>query len=323
LHARHAFGLVFLAASALVEPSNAAVAGNLPPVVFSRPPSSGGPGFTAFGSHARVDFHPGGLTVRVPEPAAPRGGLALPGMPVDFAANGAVVGRAWPAQDTPQWRRVDITFGAGAPVRPIGRIRRPTVVNVYVGPESEWEVGRPTFAEVRYSAVWPGVDLVWTADGSTIRVDVDPGPGADLSGVGLRARCVGPCPTEAAGLLAAATEQGTPVTSWRAAAPAAAGEFVYVGYWGFPGDDRGLGIDVDHAGAAYATGHTFAESVSNVDAYVFKVQPGGTALDYVTILGGDGTDTSFDVAVDQDSNAYWGGATSSGDLTRPVRRGPT
>ena len=80
---------------------------------------------------------------------------------------------------------------------------------------------------------------------------------------------------------------------------------VYATYLGGSGHDKGNGIAVDQAGQAYVTGETttpgsgfpgttgsFIQSThgGNVDAFVAKLNAGGTALVYATYLGSVGTD---------------------------------
>lgn len=338
-------------------PAIAVAADRLPPLIFRRDAAPGGPVLTALGRTARIDFHAGGATVLQPEPHAPSaayGGPRLPGMPVRFDAAGNLGAAPWPADRQPEWRRVEITFvGAAADAVPVGEGRRPTIVSILKGPETAWQRARPTFGAVRYPSAWPGIDVVFDVAGDGLAMRVEAAPGADTSAVALAVGCAGPCPTRARGLAATAADAAgdrPAVLRWAgdgvgfavdddpadaadgADAPrdrdrttlaaSSAAAILYAGFWGFPGDDRGLGIAVGRDGAAYFTGHTFAESETDIDAYLIKVRPDGTALDYVTILGGDGADLSFDVAVDGAGNAYFGGATDSKDDTRPTKGGP-
>ncbi len=80
-------------------------------------------------------------------------------------------------------------------------------------------------------------------------------------------------------------------------------------------------------GSAYVTGNTTAASFpgapaggaqptngGGTDAFVAKLNPGGTALTYFTFLGGAGTDLGSAIAVDASFNAYIFGETSSTGL---------
>jgi hypothetical protein len=88
------------------------------------------------------------------------------------------------------------------------------------------------------------------------------------------------------------------------------------------GVDRGWGIAVDAAGAAYVTGDTDSPNFPAVnslqpfsgfykDAFVTKVSPTGAALVYSTFLGGELTDEGRGVAIDTGGNAYVTGSTGS------------
>jgi hypothetical protein len=101
---------------------------------------------------------------------------------------------------------------------------------------------------------------------------------------------------------------------------------VYSTFLGGGSDDGGNGIALDSAGAAYVTGFTRstdfpvttdafqsgrADASSGSDAFVAKLNAGGTALAYASYLGGTGDDTGNDVAVDADGNAYVTGSTTA------------
>jgi hypothetical protein len=111
---------------------------------------------------------------------------------------------------------------------------------------------------------------------------------------------------------------------------------VYSTYLGGNGDERGRGIAVDAAGAAYVTGETpsadFTASCTApctvldatfgggpspfpTDAFVTKLNATGTALVYSTYLGGSGGDGGAGIAVDAQGAAYVTGTTRSADFT--------
>ncbi|MGA2586222.1 MAG: SBBP repeat-containing protein [Candidatus Aminicenantales bacterium] len=110
----------------------------------------------------------------------------------------------------------------------------------------------------------------------------------------------------------------------------------YCGYIGGSGDDYGYGIAVDASGNAYVTGYTnstqrtfpVAKGPSlihsgNYDAFVAKVNAGGTALDYCGYIGGALQDYGRGIAVDASGNAYITGYTNSTESTFPVVGGPS
>jgi hypothetical protein len=96
---------------------------------------------------------------------------------------------------------------------------------------------------------------------------------------------------------------------------------VYSTYLGGTAEDKGAGIAVDSAGAAYVAGHTYSTNFPLVSAYqtsfnleeafVAKLSPSGASLTYSTFLGGSGADEAFGIAVDSAGSAYVAGRTFS------------
>ena len=88
-------------------------------------------------------------------------------------------------------------------------------------------------------------------------------------------------------------------------------------------------VAIDSVGAAYVAGWTASANfplsnpmdytLSGVDAFIFKLNPAGTELEYSTFLGGGGTDLAWGVAVDGTGAAYITGRTESADF--PVTPG--
>jgi hypothetical protein len=103
---------------------------------------------------------------------------------------------------------------------------------------------------------------------------------------------------------------------------------VYSSYLGGNLDDFGFGIAVDTLGNTYVTGGTFSTnfpitagafqttSGGSEDAFVTKLNPPGTGLEYSSYLGGNGTDVGLGIAVDDmpNPNAYVNGSTSSANF---------
>jgi hypothetical protein len=100
---------------------------------------------------------------------------------------------------------------------------------------------------------------------------------------------------------------------------------VYSTYLGGSGVDYGYGIAVDSSGNAYVTGRTYstdfptanplqASYKGELDAFVAKLNPAGSALVYSTYLGGDRYDEGNSIAVDPSGNAYVTGVTYSANF---------
>ncbi|MBN2489826.1 MAG: SBBP repeat-containing protein [Planctomycetes bacterium] len=109
----------------------------------------------------------------------------------------------------------------------------------------------------------------------------------------------------------------------------------YCGYLGGHGPEYGYGVAVDPAGGAYVVGTTQSDAQTfpvavgpdlthngREDAFVAKVNPQGTALDYCGYLGGSAMDVGRGIAVDATGNAYVAGFTGSSEPTFPVTAGP-
>ncbi len=90
--------------------------------------------------------------------------------------------------------------------------------------------------------------------------------------------------------------------------------------------ETGYAIAVDEAGNAYVTGFTvsadfpvtpgaFADSLASVqDIFVAKLNSTGTGLLYATLLGGNGDEHGYDIAVDGAGQAFVTGSTRSTDF---------
>ena len=113
-------------------------------------------------------------------------------------------------------------------------------------------------------------------------------------------------------------------------------ELIYAGYIGGSGTDLGRGLAIDANGAVYVVGRTDSDEAtfpvlvgpdltyngSYLDAYVAKVRPDGSGLEYCGYIGGSEYDIGIGIAVDGDGAAYIAGYTASDQTTFPVRGGP-
>jgi hypothetical protein len=110
----------------------------------------------------------------------------------------------------------------------------------------------------------------------------------------------------------------------------------YATFLGGSRQDYGAGIAVDSSGAAYVTGETVSDDFPATpgafdttcssppwyycnwsydwDAFVVKLNPSGSALEYATFLGGHGSDGGTSIGVDASGAAYVTGGTYSGDF---------
>jgi hypothetical protein len=107
----------------------------------------------------------------------------------------------------------------------------------------------------------------------------------------------------------------------------ASGKAVYSTYLGGGKDDVGQSIAVDKAGNAYLVGSTKSSDFplkdalsanlgGDADAFLVKLDAGGTTLVYASYLGGKGYDEGKGIAVDNAGNAYLTGQTRSADFPK-------
>ena len=134
------------------------------------------------------------------------------------------------------------------------------------------------------------------------------------------------------------TQQAGPSFNvWLAELAADGSSLVYSTYLGGHGFNSGTGLAIDGSGAAYVTGLTgaadfpttpdafdtnfqgkanfapppFSTRPDDYDAFVTKLSPDGSHLDYSTYLGGNRLDAGFGIAVDAHGNAFVAGDTRS------------
>jgi hypothetical protein len=105
-----------------------------------------------------------------------------------------------------------------------------------------------------------------------------------------------------------------------------AGQFVYSTFLGGRFDEEGLGITVDAAGRALVTGEVISDDfpttadafqpaiVSAPEAFITRLSPDGSAVEYSTYLGGRGSDGSNAIVLDSVGNIIAVGATASDDF---------
>ena len=62
----------------------------------------------------------------------------------------------------------------------------PGKVNYMIGNDrKKWHTGIPTFRQVRYNNVWPGIDMVWYGTQSELEYDFVVKPGNNVSQIRL------------------------------------------------------------------------------------------------------------------------------------------
>jgi hypothetical protein len=212
-------------------------------------------------------------------------------------------------QDRSWTVKVDFVDSSDA-VQVRGRERRRAVFSYFRGPKEAWKTGLPSFGEVAYENLWPGIDLVYRAEVGAIKYAFVVRPGADPGRIRLRYR--------GATSVAISTEGSlrveTPVATFEDAPPVA---------WQREPDGSRTPVEVayaveqaaatDETTVGFRVGKHAAERELVIDPAVFV---------YCGYLGGAGDDALFGVAVDPRGDVYVGGTTVGATPTFPVKVGP-
>jgi hypothetical protein len=253
----------------------------------------------------------------------------------------------------PDGREMGIAFiGANPGVPPQGEAES-YPVSYYVGPSQSWHSTK-RWERVRYSAIYPGIDLVLVTNAGQLEYTFEIRPQADPRKIRIRYRGamvrldlggnlvirVGRNRIEQRRALAfqgAIQSNRTVQCSYhvkRNEATVRLGRYdsgrslsidpvlVFSTYIGGPSYDTIFAVAADSAGNIYVTGETNSGSLtggnqptrSSFDAWVAKLNGAGTQFFYLVYLGGSANDSGRGIAVDPSGNAYVTGITASTDF---------
>ena len=227
---------------------------------------------------------------------------------------------------------------------------------------ARWRTGVPQFATVRYSNVYPGIDLVFYGNQGHLEYDFKVSPGSDPAQAELEFNGVRQLNVKDGALLLRTAGGDIQLEAPRVYQEIAgqkktvAGAFVLRGnnragfaigdydrsrelvidpilsfstYFGGTGNEHSTSVAVDSSLNIYIAGSTTSTNLpasgtlqttlnGAQNVYVAKITPplGSivATLDYVTYLGGDGTDTPAGIKVDGAGNAFIAGTTSSSNF---------
>ena len=226
--------------------------------------------------------------------------------------------------------------------------------NVLIGQDpSAWRTGLRTHRKVRYTSLYPGIDLVYAGIDGRIKSEYQVAAGADPGNIQVEysvdlsidaegrlhaGNLIEAAPAiyqgAASGRVAVAGRYrllnartaGFEVDAYDPALPLVIDPVIsYATYMGGTGLGAVTGVALDSSGNLYAAGWTealnfpilLAEQAANaggVDAFVVKVSPSGTGVIYATYIGGRGDDRAAAIALDSSGEAYVTGATSSANF---------
>ena len=190
--------------------------------------------------------------------------------------------------------------GANPASRAVGLEELPGKVNYFLGNDPRrWRTGIPTYARVRYEAVYPGVDLVFYGKGQQVEFDFVVAPGADPGVIGLAIDGADGVELSPAGDVQLKMDNRRfwlrkPLVYQRTG-----------------GGRRGI-----PAGYVLAGKNEVSLRVGQYDAaQPLVIDP---VLDYSTYLGGRNGDSASAIAVDAAGNAYIAGSTRTDSLAFPL-----
>ncbi len=220
----------------------------------------------------------------------------------------------------------------------------PGVSNYFIGDDPrDAEAGVPGFATLRFSGVYPGIDVVYRSNQGRLEYDFVVAPGANPRVIALRPTGARGARVDDAGDLVLVTGEGElrharPVVyqDIRGERRTVGGSFVlgaggvvsfridphdtsaplvidpmvnFVSYFGGAGSDGGLAVASDRLGGVVIGG---SQQIGAGQGFVRKIDRG--KLVWETYIGGSGADGVRGVAVDAALNTYITGFTTSSNL---------
>ncbi|WP_165280023.1 SBBP repeat-containing protein [Paenibacillus protaetiae] len=179
-------------------------------------------------------------------------------------------------------------------------------VNYFIGNDpAKWHAGLPTYQEIAYRELWPGIDLVFYGDNGVLKYDVIVKPGANPGNIRFVYQGADRLSLNGEGDLHIHTLHGVlaekkPVS------------YQWINGRKVPVDTRFL-LHGEQEGCEYG----FEIGDGYQQEHELIIDP--TLLVYSTYLGGNDTDIGYGIAVDNQDNAYVTGQTLSIDF--PVTPG--
>jgi hypothetical protein len=194
-------------------------------------------------------------------------------------------------------------LGANMESRVVGAAELPGKVNYFIGNDpAKWRTNVPTYAQVKYENVYPGVDLVYYGNRGRLEYDFVVAPGTDPSVIALRFRGGSDVAVDQNGELLLNSEDvrfQKPVVYQNTDGTRKPVESQYV----------------------MTAENTIRFTVGDYDrSQPLVIDP---VLVYSTYLGGSDTDVGKSIAVDASENAYVTGETFSTDFPTANALQPT
>jgi fibronectin type 3 domain-containing protein/photosystem II stability/assembly factor-like uncharacterized protein len=221
-----------------------------------------------------------------------------------------------PGRERPEWKGqiessvIRIRFvGVNQESQLRGLEEKTSRVNYLYGSNpSKWHYGVPTYARVRYEAIYPGIDLVFYGNDGHLEYDIVVSPGGDPELVQLELEGADKIELDSSGDLVLSTASG----EIRMGKPQIYQEFEGE-RWTIPGGFRLINFTGDPNSLNVPKQIGFHISAYNREK-VLIIDP---VVNYSVYLGGTQTDLSDGIAVDSSGYIYVIGATASADF--PVK----
>lgn len=198
-----------------------------------------------------------------------------------------------------------LSFVGANEVRPVGRERTEAVVSYFKGDMSEWKTALPTYGEVVYEGLWPGITLTYRGTQDRLKYTFEVQPGADPSQIRLAYQGVTRLTVNPAGEM----EVETPAGGFRDAAP--------IAYQDIEGER--VPVQTTYAlreGASASSAQQYGFALAAYDPrYPLVIDP--SVFVYAGFIGSRFADGGNAIAVDNAGNAYITGFTACGDTSFP------
>lgn len=233
--------------------------------------------------------------------------LAFTGQRNTTAEPDSLTARLEPGRVQQRWNLKLDFLGANPKVRPEGRALTSTNISYFNGPPTLWRTGLPSYGEIVYRDLWPGIDLVYGGTVNRLKYQFIVRPGADPNLIRLAYRGPdAPLKVNRSGRL----EIVTPLGTLRDDKPVSA-----------QGERSDIKTKFVLHGKTRDGGYEYGFRVAKYDhSQTLVIDP--ALLVYSGLIGGSGDDEGHSIAVDSAGNAYITGVTTSPAATFPETAGP-
>ncbi len=245
-------------------------------------------------SRVRFLAHAGGSTIFLTERGIVLVSARLTTPSSSLTPSVRSLGRSVPATHSRESILQLLPVGASTHARIVGSDRLPGIVNYITEHVSHTNI--PTYADLRYVNIYPGIDLALHGAASGLEYDWILKPGADAAKIALRIRGASSLRLDTGGNLMMRTALGTMVQERP------------VLYQLRAGSRRSV------AGGFRLSGSTVRLWVGGFDHHLPLIVDPTTTLLYSTYVGGSSLDEGYGIAVDSSGDSYITGITFSSNF---------